>query len=120
LSLQPDERLWLPMWSAIGKRKDAQMVAVSMAGWDFSSLGWKIREVARGNPSYFFATREGSELPPWLSPEQMAEQRATLHPADFARFWECRWTEPMGSWISVSMFNAAEKGREAHKGDPQF
>src|SRR5207245_11668699 len=56
----------------------------------------------------------------WLSHEQMAEERATLHPADFARFWECRWTEPMGSWITREMYEAAEKGREASKGDQQF
>jgi hypothetical protein len=109
LSLQTDERLWSAMWTAIGKSPHSQMVAVSMAGWDFASLGWRIRELARSSDRYYFASREGSELAPWLSAADMQEQRDTLHPADFARFWECRWTEPKGSWITHEMFQAAQR-----------
>ncbi len=116
LSLQPDERLWTAMWSAIGKSPASQMVAVSMAGWDFGSFAWRIREQAASNADYYFHTREGSELAPWLSERDMVEQRATLHPADFARFWECKWTEPKGSWITREMYAAAETGRESLKG----
>lgn len=117
LSLQPDERLWTSMWTAIGKRADAQMVAVSMAGWDFSSIGWRVRELARTGRAYHFATRHGTKPAPWLSRRAMEEQRATLHPADFARFWECRWTEPKGSWITADMYDAAQRGRPALAGD---
>jgi hypothetical protein len=114
LSLQVDERLWTAMWTAIGKKATSQMVAVSMAGWDFASLGWRIRQQALQSAGrYYFATREGSELASWLSPADMDEQRDTLHPADFARFWECRWTEPKGSWITAEMYAAAEKGTES-------
>ena len=113
LSLQVDDRLWLAMWSAVGKRPQSQMVTASMAGWDFASLAWRIREQTKSNPAYYFATREGSDLAPWLSPDNMLEQRATLHPADFARFWECRWVEPRGSWITREMYESAEQGKEA-------
>jgi hypothetical protein len=114
LSLQDDDRQWLSLWTAIGKRADAQMIAVSMAGWDFTSLAWRTRELARTQaPKYFFSTREGTEPAPWLSAEQMEEQRLTLHPADFARFWECRWVEPKGAWVTKEMYDAAELGREA-------
>ena len=116
LSLQADERLWNAMWSAIGKNPASQMVAVSMAGWDFASLGWRIRELAHSSDDYYFASREGSELAPWLSVKDLEEQRATLHPADFARFWECTWTEPKGSWITREMFDAAAVGRESRNG----
>lgn len=114
LSLQANERLWTAMWTSIGKNPKSQMVAVSMAGWDFTSLGWRIRELASKSPKYYFATREGSELAPWLSPEVMEEQRESLHPADFGRFWECRWVEPKGSWITREMYEAAETGTESH------
>lgn len=117
LSLQTDERLWNAMWSAVGKSPYSQMVAVSMAGWDFASLGWKIRELASSTPTYYFATRENTELAPWLSPANMREQEATLHPADFARFWECRWTEPKGSWITREMYDQAENGKPSLRGD---
>lgn len=116
-SLQLGDRLWVSMWSAVGKNARSQAVLVSMAGWDFTSIAWKVREMASSNPAYYFATREGSPLPPWLSPEQMAEQKETLHPADFARFWECRWTEPVGSWISREMYEACEVGHEAQRSD---
>jgi hypothetical protein len=118
LSLQVNERLWTAMWTSVGKNPRSQMVAVSMAGWDFSSLGWRIRELAAKSPRYYFATREGSELAPWLSPEVMDEQRDSLHPADFARFWECRWTEPKGSWITREMYEAAETGHESFTAVP--
>jgi hypothetical protein len=115
LSLQTHERLWTSFWTSVGKNPMSQMVAVSMAGWDFASLGWRIREMATKNNRgrYYFATREGSELAPWLSPEVMDEQRDSLHPADFARYWECRWTEPKGSWITREMYEAAETGQES-------
>jgi hypothetical protein len=117
LSLQPDERLWTSTWTAIGKNPRSQMVAVSMAGWDFGSLGWRIRELAAKTAGYYFATREGSELAPWLSADDMAEQERTLHPADYARFWECRWVEPAGSWISAAMYDACETGRESQRAE---
>ena len=120
LSLQRDEAQWKAMWTAIGKREDAQMVAVSMSGWDFTGLAYRIREQARQTDAYYFATREGSEPAPWLSPAQMEEQRRTLHPADFARFWECRWTEPQGSWITREMYDSAESGQEAFRGNVEW
>ena len=45
LSLQLDNRLWTAMWSAIGKSPQAQLVAVSMAGWDLQSIGYQVREL---------------------------------------------------------------------------
>lgn len=118
LSLQTNERLWNAMWTSVAKKPTSQMVAVSMAGWDFASMGWDKRELARKNPRYYFATREGSAPAPWLDLETMEEQRESLHPADFARFWECRWTEPKGSWITREMYEAAETGQESAKVHP--
>jgi len=117
LSLQTDDRLWSAVWSAIGKNPQSQLVAASMAGFDFASIGWRVRELAASSSSYYFATRENTELAPWLSPEDFEEQRLTLHPADFARCWECRWTEPKGSWITREMFDACLTGTEARRGD---
>jgi len=67
--------------------------------------------------SYYFSTREGTEPAPWLTAAMLAEQRDSLHPADYARFWECRWVEPKGSWITREMYDAAEVGQEAIAGD---
>jgi len=114
-SLQLNDRLWTSMYSAIGKSPHSQIVLMSMAGWDFASIAWQVREQAIKSDAYYFATREGSELAPWLSADDMEEQRSVLHPSDFARFWECRWTEPVGSWITKEMFDACVVGREAEQ-----
>lgn len=113
LSLQANEKLWNVMFTSIGKRPQSQLIAVSMAGWDFTSIAWKVREQIRGDARYYFHTREGSTLAPWLDPADMEEQRAFLHYADFARYWECRWVEPQGSWITREMYDLAEVGQEA-------
>ncbi|MHB8689324.1 MAG: hypothetical protein ACYDB4_19385 [Candidatus Dormibacteraceae bacterium] len=120
LSLQVDDRLWVAFWSAIGKRPTAQMVAVSMAGYDFSSIGWQVREQAAKSERYYFHSREGSELAPWLRAEDMAEQERTLHPADYSRFWLCKWTEAAGTWITREMYDAAEVGAEPRGGEQHF
>lgn len=117
LSLQTDEQLWLAMWSSVAKSASSQMVAVSMAGWDYASVGWRVREAARTTSGYYFHSREGSKLAPWLSPQAMAEQEATLHPADFARLWLCRWVEPKGSFVTREMYDRAVTGHEASTGD---
>jgi terminase large subunit-like protein len=106
LSLQPAQsQLWTSMWSAVAKLKDAQLIALSMAGWDFTSTCWQVREMAASSDVYWFQTRQDTEPAGWLDRQAMAEQAKTLHPADFARFWECRWVEPKGSWITREMFD---------------
>jgi hypothetical protein len=112
LSLQNDERLWTALWSAVGKSPQSQMITASMAGWSTDSLAWRIRELTATDTAYWFQTRQGTQLAPWLSQDNYREQRKTLHPADFARFWECKWTEPLGAWISKDMYNACEVGTE--------
>lgn len=113
LSLQVDAKLWTVMISTLGKSKRAQMVACSMAGHDFASIGWKVRKTALEDPAYFFQSREGTELAPWLSAKDMEEQKVWLLPADFARLWLCRWTEVDGSWITREMYELAEIGEES-------
>lgn len=117
LSLQVDDRLWSVVWSAIGKNPQSQLVAASMAGWDFASIAWRVRELAAASSSYWFASRGNTQLALWLSPADYEEQRQTLHPSDFARFWECRWTEPRGSWITREMYDACAIGAESLRGD---
>jgi hypothetical protein len=112
LSLQSDERLWTALWTAIGKSPASQMITASMAGWSTDSLAWRIRELTARDTAYWFQTRQGTQLAPWLSLKDWHEQRKTLHPSDFARFWECEWREPLGAWITSEVYNACETGTE--------
>ncbi len=113
LSQQRDRRLWTAMWTAIAKSPTSQMVIGSMAGTDYSSIAWEIRELAASKPDYYFQGRAGTEPAPWLALEDLEEQRATIHPIDFAVYFEARWSEPAGAWITSAMFDAIETGTEA-------
>jgi len=119
-SLQVRADLWTAMWSSIGKSPRSQLIAVSMAGSDFTSIAWTVHELAASKERYYFASRQGSELAPWLSIEDMEEQQATLHPADFAKFWQCQWMESAGSFITQEQYALAETGTEATIGDPKL
>lgn len=116
LSLQRDDKLWTSMFSAIGKNPQSQLIALSMAGTDFESIGWRVHEVARTTEEYFFQTRAGTELAPWLSKDNYEEQRRMLHPALFSSLWDCLWSEPQGAWITREMYEDAEVGKEAMGG----
>jgi hypothetical protein len=50
------------MWSATAKSRFSQMIALSMAGSDFASIGRQIYELAKSTPEFYFASRAGSDL----------------------------------------------------------
>jgi hypothetical protein len=117
LSLAPNDELWTAMWSAVAKTPQSQMVAVSMAGLGEMGIVWKVREwTSDPENHYYYHSREGSQLAPWLDPAAIERQRKTLHPADFARFFEARFADPKGAFIDTELWNAAEVGTEATSG----
>jgi len=75
LSLQVDENLWTSMWTAIGKKPTSQMIAVSMAGWDFASLGWRIRKLAQEQARYENHVRYMIPLAPQLDSPTRSRRR---------------------------------------------
>jgi len=117
LSLQVNERLWTVMISTLGKSNRSQLITCTMAGWDQTSIAYKVRKTALGNPDYYYQSREATELAPWLSAKDMDEQRDWLHPAEFARLWECRWVEAEGRFLTADLFDASITGKEQFTGD---
>lgn len=113
MSQQRDKKLWVAMWTSIAKSPASRMVVASMAGIDFSSIAWEVRQMAANSSSYFFQSREGSQPAPWLALEDIEEMRTSLHPVDFAVFFEARWTDAEGAWISSEMWSAVETGTES-------
>jgi len=116
LSLQPDSKQWDVMYSATAKSRFSQLIALSMAGSDFTSIGREVYELARDTESFYFASRAGSELAPWLSVKKYEQMRNSLHPDVFRRYFECVWVEAEGSFIAVELYDAAVTGQEAFAG----
>jgi hypothetical protein len=120
LSLQVDSRLWEAMYSATAKSKFSQMISLSMAGSDFSSIGRQVYELAKSTPEFYFASRAGSELAPWLSVKKYEQMRKNLHPTVFKRYFECEWVEAAGSFISADLYDAAVTGHQVFAGDGTY
>jgi len=113
LSQQRDRKLWTTMWTSVAKSPASQMIVGSMAGTDLSSIAWEVRQLAATKPAYYFQGRAGTQPAPWLAAEDLEEQRATIHPIDFAVYFEAQWSEPAGAWITSAMYDAIETGVEA-------
>ncbi len=96
---QKDE-LWNSVYTSTGKNPDCQVLCVSNAGFDYSSICWKVREMARTNPNWYFYSAPGT-IASWISKEWIEMQRATLHPSVFARLIDNKWTAKEGNFITM-------------------
>lgn len=93
------EALWQALWSSSGKR-NARVICITTAGFDLASLCWRVREMARSEPSWYFSSR--SETPPWISPEWIELQRRSLPEHVFKRLHQSVWTEGAGAFLLAS------------------
>jgi phage terminase large subunit-like protein len=89
----PDTRsargMWTATFSSVPKWPGAQLVALGHAG-DPAHWAFKLRERARTSGAWRFTRVPGPT--PWLSPPDLAEQRAVLLPSEYVRRYENRWT----------------------------
>ena len=111
LAQWPDDRgeeLWNALWTATGKRS-ARMIVITTAGWDQTSLCWRVREMAQREPDWYFSSR--GQCAPWIDPNWLEQQRRTLPPHVFARLHESRWVEGAGAFLTAaevaSIFDAS-------------
>ncbi|HHV54511.1 MAG TPA: hypothetical protein GXX55_03560 [Firmicutes bacterium] len=98
LAVWPDRSLWDALWTAAGKRRGCRVVILSTPGGDLSHFSKAIRDRATEGPPWFYFTR--NEPPEWMSREYLEEQRRTLPPEVFARFFEARWVPGGGQVIT--------------------
>lgn len=83
--------LWDAIYSAVAKRPDSRLVALTTAG---APSHWtrRILDAARSSDRWHVHEVEGPA--PWITPADLAEQEALLLPSVYARLWLNRWTEP--------------------------
>jgi phage terminase large subunit-like protein len=87
------QSLWESLFSSVGKRGNALLIAASNAGFT-ESWQWPLREQIRSDPDWTFCRFEG--FPSWLSEKTIAGQRRTLPPLVFDRLWSNRWSSGSG------------------------
>lgn len=97
------DELWHALWTSTGKR-DARMLVITTAGWDRTSLCWRVRDNAQREPTWYFSSLAAS--PPWIKREWLDEQRRTLPGPVYARLHENRWVEGADSFLSPAEIDA--------------
>ena len=87
----PRAELWHSLLSSAAKSPDCLLVVLTNAGW---GRDWRraAREAARARPDWLFRSLR-RPCAPWVTPEVLAEQRALLPPATFARLWLNEWQD---------------------------
>jgi phage terminase large subunit-like protein len=84
-------RLWAALFSSLPKVKTSRFVAMTSAG-DPSHPAGKLIDRARTSPRWYVSEWPGPT--PWVSADDLEEQRAELPAWEFARLHLNRWTAP--------------------------
>jgi len=92
--------LWQSLISAAAKKPDCLVIVLSNAGIG-RSWQWDIREHARRQPHWYFSSLPGPQAP-WIDDDQLAEQKALLPPAVYARLWLNEWQHSDGEFVSLA------------------
>ena len=85
----PDAGLWHSLLSSAAKTPGCLLVVLTNAGWG-RDWRWAAREAARTRPDWHFHRLPASSAP-WVTDAALAEQRALLPAAVFARLWLNEW-----------------------------
>lgn len=96
ITLWPTPGMWTSVVSTIAKRKNAMLFVLSNPGW-VDSWQHPIHEMVQDAPDWLYLNAQRS---PWISEEQLAEQRRLLTPDDYLRNWENTWITGAGGTLS--------------------
>ncbi len=90
--------LFFSFFTACSKRKDAQLVCLSNAGANFSTLFFEMIDKIKGSGDwYYFETKN---TPPWMSERDVQTQRDFLPPTVFARLFGNMDIKGAGNFIT--------------------
>lgn len=94
------QEFFYSLYSALGKVPDARMLIATTAGWDRTSLCWKLREQLQGDPAWAFS-RIG-QCASWVSPDFLEQQRRILPEHVYRRLHANEWTEAGGAYLTYA------------------
>lgn len=92
------EEFFHALFSALGKRKGARMLIASTAGWDRTSLCWRLREKVQDDPAWVFSRR--GQCASWVSAAFLEEQKRLLPDHVFRMLHLNEWTEAGGAFLT--------------------
>jgi hypothetical protein len=95
--------LWAALFSSQAKT-NCPLVVIGHAGRPGS---WQHKLFERAQKSGAWRVADRSDIAPWISPEALEEQQATLLPFEFERRWRNRWVVGDGALASEALVRAA-------------
>lgn len=94
------EEFFWSLFSALGKVPDARMLVSTTAGWDRTSLCWKLREQIESDPAWAFSRR--GQCASWVSADFLEQQRRILPEHVYRRLHGNEWTEAGGAYLTYA------------------
>jgi hypothetical protein len=95
---QPD--LWQSLFSSAAKKPHCLLAVLTNAGvgrgWQ-----WRLREAARQDPAWHFSSLAEPQAP-WITPDNLAEQRRLLPATVFDRLWRNLWQDTGGEFVTLA------------------
>jgi hypothetical protein len=104
VTLWRDKGVWVSIVSAVPKVPGCRLLAMGSAG-DPAHWSYDIRERAQKSSAWRLSEVEGPL--PWVTPEQLDEQRALLTTSQFDRLHLNRWTAGEDRLVSIENLRAA-------------
>lgn len=98
-----DDKMWNALYTASGKVKGCRIHVISTPGWSEDSVGWRVHEIARTEPSWLLIER--GQCASWISREWLDEQRRTLPAHVYARLHESKWVFGEGAFLTLEEVN---------------
>lgn len=92
--------LWYSLLSSAAKKPECVLVVLTNAGIG-RGWHWDVREHAQQDAGWYFSSLRGPQAP-WISDEQLEEQKALLPPTVFSRLWLNEWQHSDGGFVSLA------------------
>lgn len=104
-------------------RRQPLCFCISYAGYDKDSLLYRLFERGKkGKDKQMFFFHSQKNLASWISQDYLKSQKSLLHPAEYARMHECRWTDAANSFLDSNDIKKCVDDNllPAAKADPRF
>ena len=92
------EEFFHALYSSLGKVKGARMIVATTAGWNRTSLCWKLRQQVESDPAWIFSRR--GQCASWVLPDFLEQQRRLLPEHVYRRLHLNEWTEAGGAYLT--------------------
>jgi len=95
---EPAEEFFYSLYSSLGKVEGARCLVITTAGWDKTSLAWKLREKIIDDPGWNFLRR--GQTASWISPEFLEQQKRILPVHVNQMLHDNEWSEAGGAFLT--------------------